>query len=944
VTLPSSRTRLLSRAAALLGVLALAALAAGPSLGDPALDPDFFWHELLGERLLEDGRVVAPDDISYTSLRAPYRRHSWGFDAALGLAKRDLGGVSPEAYRWARAAIRALTVALVALACLRAARSRARGRRPLGLPLLPLALAALFLPFSWTFQELRPIAIVHALLAASVALHYAAQRTPGAATFAATVAIGLLLGPIHPATLVHVALAGALLAGALLERRAARASAASPGALAEAERRVAYTLTLTGALVLVLALDPEPFGAITSVIALRADPMARLRLIEELLPPQSVGAIGWLGIAIAFAAAVALARSPRTRPHEPLALAGLATLGLDLARGTILLAILALPLLARHVRLRPRLPRALRLARTPALGLALAALLALLATARSVAAARAVDLPREDWVAAARLAGYPADATTWAGEHLAPPAGRPGRIVTPFTWGGYIARRLAPRHRVSLYGQNVVFEGGIWVDFARHRAGSLGRRLLEGEPDAAILPDQDHIVRHLLEESGFTVAHRSGGAVVLRAPARAARAPAPLAASAPGEASEPDAARATGGASAAALAPAPAPAPVLSGLEALAADGFAPLLGKRVGLVANHTARDRAGRSAIDLLRAAPGVSLTALFAPEHGLRGAADAPVASGIDERTGLKVYSLYGATRRPTAEMLREVDVLAFDMQDVGARYYTYATTLAYCLEAASEHGKAVLVLDRPNPIGGVAVEGPVLEPALRGGFAAHHALPTRHGLTLGEIALWYRGTRGLSCALEVVPARGWRRALHLDEAGLPWVDPSPNLRSLDAALHYAGLGALEGTNLSVGRGTETPFEIYGAPWVDGEALARALEERRLPGVRFRATGFTPRPLEGRPRYPYTGEACRGVRVEVTDRAAYPPVTAALHVADALLRLHPDRFRPGAFAGMIGRRDVEARLRAGEPPDAVAASWEEEIAAFRRERAPFLLYPDE
>ena len=385
----------------------------------------------------------------------------------------------------------------------------------------------------------------------------------------------------------------------------------------------------------------------------------------------------------------------------------------------------------------------------------------------------------------------------------------------------------------------------------------------------------------------------------------------------------------------------PGSAPVRTGLEVLVRDGFKPLQGARVGLVTNHSAVDPSRTSIIDVLAAGRGFTLAAIFSPEHGLRGTADAAVAGGKDEKTGLPVHSLYGKTRRPTAEMLQGLDVLVFDIQDVGARFYTYITTRAFVMEAAKEHGKRVVVLDRPNPIGGVAVEGPVLEEALRGGFTGYFPLPTRHGMTVGELALLFNKEYGIGCALEVVRMEGWKRSMLFDETGLPWVNPSPNMRSLEAALSYPGLGALEATNLSVGRGTPKPFHWYGAPWVDADRLCADLNARNLPGVRFKSAAFTPRPQPGMPRYPHTDRECRGFEVEIADRAAYRPVSTALHVLDSLLRLHPKEFSFEKACGMIGLRSIEEDLRAGKKPAEIEKSWEAGLEQFRERRRAFLLY---
>ena len=380
---------------------------------------------------------------------------------------------------------------------------------------------------------------------------------------------------------------------------------------------------------------------------------------------------------------------------------------------------------------------------------------------------------------------------------------------------------------------------------------------------------------------------------------------------------------------------------VRSGLDVLARDGFAPLKGKRVGLVTNHSAIDRERGHVIDRLAAAKDVRLLALFSPEHGIRGASDAQVASGRDEKTGLPIHSLYGKTRKPTAEMLAGLDLLVFDLQDIGARYYTYISTLGLVMEAATEQGKALLVLDRPNPIGGEAVEGPVQDDDLVGQFISFFPMPTRHGMTVGEVARLFRTEPRMACALEVVKLEGWARAMYFDETGLPWVNPSPNMRSLPAAIAYPGLGALEGTSLSVGRGTGRAFTIYGAPWVDAARLCADLNGRGLPGLRFREVAFTPRLEPGFPKYPYTDQECRGFALEILDRRAFRPVAAALHVLDALHRLHPKEFSFSKACSMIGRASIEADLKAGRAPAEIEKDWAAPLEAWRTRRSKVLLY---
>jgi len=403
----------------------------------------------------------------------------------------------------------------------------------------------------------------------------------------------------------------------------------------------------------------------------------------------------------------------------------------------------------------------------------------------------------------------------------------------------------------------------------------------------------------------------------------------PLAASAGAPASGP-----------AADAPEPAPAApragrVLTGLDRLVAQNFAPLAGQTVGLVTNQTGVDARGRRAIDLLAAAPRVRLKTIFTPEHGLGGTATADVPHGRDAATGVPVWSLYGPTRRPTPEMLRGLTRLVFDVQDVGARYYTYLTTLVYVLEEAARARIPVLVLDRPNPITGAVVEGPLLERDLES-FTGPHELPVRTGLTIGEFAQMAAAERMIPVSLSVVPLGGWQRRLWYDETGLPWVNPSPNIRSVTQALLYAGVGLLEGTNVSVGRGTDTPFEVVGAPWVEPEGLAAALEARRLPGVRFEPAWFTP--SEDR----YAHVPCGGVRLVVTDRDALRPVTVALALARELRARHRDQFRPEKIQNLLVNRPTMWALLRGEALSRLRAWAEMDRESFLKRRASYLMYP--
>ncbi len=374
--------------------------------------------------------------------------------------------------------------------------------------------------------------------------------------------------------------------------------------------------------------------------------------------------------------------------------------------------------------------------------------------------------------------------------------------------------------------------------------------------------------------------------------------------------------------------------PVLAGIDVLERDGFARLKGRRVGLVTNHTGRDRDGRSTIDLLHHAEGVTLVALFSPEHGIRGAADEKVADGRDERTGLPVFSLYGARRKPDAASLKGIDTLVYDIQDAGCRFYTYVTTLGYVLEAAAEHKVKVVVLDRPNPLGGVEVEGPVLDAGSES-FVGYHALPVRYGMTVGELALLFNAERKIGADVEVVRLEGWRRGDLYDRTGLEWVNPSPNLRGLTAALLYPGIGPLETTNVSVGRGTDRPFEWVGAPWLDGRRLAALLREQDLAGVRFVPLRLTPTASTHR------GKECGGVQIIVDDWARFRPVRTGLAVAWALHRLYPDEWQTGRFNVLLGHKATWEGLRQGRPWQDLEQSWQADLKRFRERRRPYLLY---
>ena len=375
--------------------------------------------------------------------------------------------------------------------------------------------------------------------------------------------------------------------------------------------------------------------------------------------------------------------------------------------------------------------------------------------------------------------------------------------------------------------------------------------------------------------------------------------------------------------------------PVLTGIDVLVRDDFAALQGRRVGLITNHTGIDRHGRTTGRLLYEAPGVELVALFSPEHGLHGRLDIPsIAHGEDDETGIKVFSLYGDTRRPLPAMLEGIDTLMFDIQDIGTRFYTYVSTLGLAMEAATEHGLRFVVLDRPNPIGGVRVAGPVADPG-RESFTAFHRLPIRHGMTVGELARMFRAERVPDLDLEIVALENWRREDSYDATGLRWINPSPNMRSLTQAFLYPGVGLLETTNLSVGRGTDTPFEVFGAPWLDGVAFAATLNGLKLPGLAFVPIEFTPDASR------FAAERCGGVNVIITDRARFEPVRSGIEIALALQQSYRGVWEIEAYDRLLVSAATLDAIRDGQPFAAIQAGWRGALDDFRDRRAAFLLY---
>jgi len=380
---------------------------------------------------------------------------------------------------------------------------------------------------------------------------------------------------------------------------------------------------------------------------------------------------------------------------------------------------------------------------------------------------------------------------------------------------------------------------------------------------------------------------------------------------------------------------------VLPGVEVLLTDSIHLVRGLRAGLITNHTGIDSQGRSSIDRLMEASEVELVALYSPEHGIRGTERGgdQIESGMDATTGLPIHSLYGETRKPTPEMLQGVEVLLFDIQDVGARYYTYVSTMALGMEAAGEAGIPFVVLDRPNPIGGVTVQGTILDPEYST-FVGLYPIPMRHGMTPGELARMFVGEFGIVADLHVVPAAGWRGDMTFSETGLPWVPPSPNMPSVESALHYPGTCLFEGTNISLGRGTDEAFQILGAPWLDGESLVRALDGYQIPGVRFEAIRFTPRGPGDRK---FDGEEIPGVRFTVTS-PEYDPTLATLALLRELRDMSGDHWewRIRHFDRLAGTDLIRLGIDEGRTVEELRTGWNEALERFQEVRTPYLIYP--
>jgi uncharacterized protein YbbC (DUF1343 family) len=372
---------------------------------------------------------------------------------------------------------------------------------------------------------------------------------------------------------------------------------------------------------------------------------------------------------------------------------------------------------------------------------------------------------------------------------------------------------------------------------------------------------------------------------------------------------------------------------VQTGLEVLAAQEFSPLAGMRVGLITNHSGVDSGGRRAIDLFHRAPGLKLTKIFSPEHGLSGRNVGKISHTRDSLTGLPVYSLYGNVSKPSEKMLVGLDALAFDIQDMGVRFYTYITTLGYAMEAAAKKGIVFYVLDRPNPITASAVQGPMMEKNFKS-FTGYFPLPIRHGMTMGELAQMFNTENRLGAKLRVIKMAGYDRTIWYDQTGLPWVNPSPNLRTLTQGILYPGVAMVEGANVSVGRGTATPFELVGAPWIDADQLAHYLNGRQIPGVEFIRIHFVP------DRDRFKNQACHGVHIHLTDRQVLDSPSLGIEIASALYRLHPKKFEIDRMLPLIGAPWLLDALKEKDP-HVIVSEWQGSLETFRGLRARYLLY---
>jgi len=373
---------------------------------------------------------------------------------------------------------------------------------------------------------------------------------------------------------------------------------------------------------------------------------------------------------------------------------------------------------------------------------------------------------------------------------------------------------------------------------------------------------------------------------------------------------------------------------VQTGLDVLESQKFAPLRGKHIGIITNHTGLDSQGKSTIELLAHAPGVQVVAIFSPEHGLGGQLDERLSSSKDPSTGLHVFSLYGETLRPTDEMLKGVDTLVFDIQDAGVRFYTYTVTMAYAMEEAAKRNIAFYVLDRPNPLGGEIIEGPMLDPD-KTNFVAYFPIPVRYALTIGELAQFFNSENHINTDLHVIAMKNWHRNYFFESTGVRWIPPSPNLRTLKGSIVYPGLEILQSAGVSVGRGTEAPFEEFGAPWMDGEKVASALNAAHLPGLKFVSQPFIP--VTGL----YAGKRCNGVGIRIGDRGAVRSMRMGLEIAALLQKMYPQNFDVSKTIVLLGNSETVQKLAEDASPPEIVASWQASLSDYDKTRRRYLLY---
>jgi uncharacterized protein YbbC (DUF1343 family) len=371
-----------------------------------------------------------------------------------------------------------------------------------------------------------------------------------------------------------------------------------------------------------------------------------------------------------------------------------------------------------------------------------------------------------------------------------------------------------------------------------------------------------------------------------------------------------------------------------TGIDVLEAQNFVALNGKRVGLITNETGVNAHGRRTIDLLERADGVKLVAIFSPEHGIAASVDADVANATDSASGLPIYSLYGSTRRPTDAMLNGIDALVFDIQDAGVRFYTYVTTMGYCMEEAAKRKIAFFVLDRPNPLGGEIIEGPLLDPD-QISFVGYFAMPVRYAMTIGELAKMFNAEKKMGADLHVVEMKNWQRGSMYWMTGLPWIPPSPNLPAVANLVPYPGIEILQAGGVSVGRGTEDAFLEFGAPWIHPEALLAELKRRSISGASFEARSFTPK------AGPYAEEQCEGVGLTVTDRDKFRSIEMGLEIAEALHKLYPRQFQIAKMIRLLGSQSTVERLERGDAPKQIESGWGADLAKFSAMRAKYLIY---